>query len=517
MVANDNSKRSRAAYRPIGIEVPGVALNGAWCRQLLMLQISLYCLALALVSGCRGTAEQKGVVAKEDVARPSGNQGPEAVSDAGPKRQARPRVTILSHEFDDQMLAKLKAQGPLQAVWLRGQFTDEYLKKIIGQFPDMEDLSVQGSEITDAGIAEIARLKRLRKLSLFEVSVTEAGLAHIATMGRLEHLLLCSFERIDDSGLKKLGEVESLRYLALSYPDMTAESLKFLQGLKGLETLSLKDATITGEGLRAARSLKNFTEISLDGCSVTAAGMQCITSLPNLRRLSMWRWGIKADILKLIRTSASIEELTLHAWHIRALAPVGQMPRLRRLRLQGHEFVGKGLGGLGRPKSLETLELRGLELRHADVTALASLTWLRSLDLLHTTEGELGSLLEKLRGLDMLHTIGLHGMGSGDSVVAYLADFKALREVDLSNATITDAGVAKLASLMNLRKLNLMKTEITDDSVDQLVVLRNLRTLDVRRTGISRRGLQRLRRELPTTVVLPEKSTQENAPITDGQ
>jgi len=49
-----------------------------------------------------------------------------------------------------------------------------------------------------------------------------------------------------------------------------------------------------------------------------------------------------------------------------------------------------------------------------------------------------------------------------DSTLAFVADFKNLRELDLDNTQITDAGLKTLAALPELQRLRISKTRVTD-------------------------------------------------------
>ena len=91
--------------------------------------------------------------------------------------------------------------------------------------------------ITDAGLAHVAGLVELRRLSLTNTDVTDAGLAHLKGLARLESLNL---ERTK----------------------VTDEGLKHLLGLTKLQTLKLQGTAVTREGAQKVRE-------ALPGCKIS--------------------------------------------------------------------------------------------------------------------------------------------------------------------------------------------------------------------------------------------------------
>ncbi len=75
----------------------------------------------------------------------------------------------------------------------------------------MELISAPFSDVTDAGLAHLGRLKSLESLSL-PTPITDAGLAHLAGLTNLTTLEL-NGSKLDGSGLKSLRGLVHLRDL----------------------------------------------------------------------------------------------------------------------------------------------------------------------------------------------------------------------------------------------------------------------------------------------------------------
>jgi YHS domain-containing protein/uncharacterized membrane protein len=84
-------------------------------------------------------------------------------------------------------------------------------------------LNLAGTKVTDAGLAELARMPNLQRLRLERTAVTDAGLAHLANHQKLEYLNLWG-TGISDAGLEPLTRLPSLRQLYLWRTNVTPDT-----------------------------------------------------------------------------------------------------------------------------------------------------------------------------------------------------------------------------------------------------------------------------------------------------
>jgi len=177
-----------------------------------------------------------------------------------------------------------------------GPFTDEGLRLLAG-ITRLEELSIaSGAGITDGGMAHIARLPGLNRLSLMTNGVTSDGLAHLATMKSLERLAL-SFPNVDTvavAGVNHLNALTNLKNLDVSDVVQDHAGLD-LSSLKRLERLSImignrgpkhRKQAYRDEDLASLDNLTRLVSLQFGNSpAFTDAGMAHIANLNALERL----------------------------------------------------------------------------------------------------------------------------------------------------------------------------------------------------------------------------------------
>ena len=115
--------------------------------------------------------------------------------------------------------------------------------------------------VTDAGLAQLKVLFRLRMLDLERARITDAGLAHLVGLNGLEELDL-TITRISDKGLEHLKGLTNLRELCLDRTQVTDAGLEHLMGLKNLRKLNLSSTKVTQAGIDRLRLAR--PELAID-------------------------------------------------------------------------------------------------------------------------------------------------------------------------------------------------------------------------------------------------------------
>jgi RNA polymerase sigma factor (sigma-70 family) len=178
------------------------------------------------------------------------------------------------------------------------QATDNLLKKI-PDFPFAFGVCLPSTEVTDAGMKEIAKLRNLSALMLIDTKVTDLGLRKIATLSSLRFLYLDQ-TKVTDAGLKELAALKNLQVLSLDQTKITDVGLKELGNLKDLRLLSLDKTNVTDTGLKELGNLKNLRLLSLDQTEVTDAGLKELGNLKNLARLHLHGTNVTDTGLRLL-------------------------------------------------------------------------------------------------------------------------------------------------------------------------------------------------------------------------
>jgi hypothetical protein len=119
-----------------------------------------------------------------------------------------------------------------------------------------------GIQLTDLGLAKLARLTHLRRLDISGAKITSSGLQSLAKLPQLERLSLWNCVNIDDSAATQLATFTSLKALDLSSTAIGDPGLDRLSALPELELLYVTDTRISPQGLEAFHSRRKITFVS---------------------------------------------------------------------------------------------------------------------------------------------------------------------------------------------------------------------------------------------------------------
>ena len=147
--------------------------------------------------------------------------------------------------------------------------------------------------LTDMYIGNLERVKDLPSLRLVETDVTDAGLPELTRLKNLTHLEFTG--RLSDTGLAHLGEMTQLRQLHLQRTGLVTDAgLKHLKGLTNLESLMLTGCKVTDAGLEHLKGMTKLEKLDLSETDVSDAGLEHLQGLTNLRLLTLKRTSVTA-------------------------------------------------------------------------------------------------------------------------------------------------------------------------------------------------------------------------------
>jgi hypothetical protein len=125
-------------------------------------------------------------------------------------------------------------------------------------------LDLSESKVSDAGIRELKDATNIHSLKVDGTVITDEGLATIASMTELVELSL-SNTRVTDSGLRRLKGLQKLRFLYLTHTPITDEGLIHLCDLRALEQVAIGWGDVTPEGAARLQALIPHVEVSRVG------------------------------------------------------------------------------------------------------------------------------------------------------------------------------------------------------------------------------------------------------------
>jgi hypothetical protein len=159
----------------------------------------------------------------------------------------------------------------------------EYLRLV----PELETLQLEKTKISDAGLAHLAPLKSLRFLSLEQCEqITGVGLKSVGEAAPLADLRLTGCSNVGDAAMEHIGRIRSLTHLFLSGTAVGDAGLARLSTLENLEYLQIENCpNVTDEGLTQLSQLPRLQTLFVGGCPhVTDEGVARLQAArPNFR------------------------------------------------------------------------------------------------------------------------------------------------------------------------------------------------------------------------------------------
>jgi Leucine-rich repeat (LRR) protein len=118
-----------------------------------------------------------------------------------------------------------------------------------------------GIQLTDLGVAKLAKLTKLRRLDISGARMTPTGLKALTSLP-LERLSLWNCSGLDDSAAPEFAALPKLSILDLSYTSASDATLKSLAALPNLKFLYLTDTKVTPAGVEAFRKQRPASFVS---------------------------------------------------------------------------------------------------------------------------------------------------------------------------------------------------------------------------------------------------------------
>jgi Leucine-rich repeat (LRR) protein len=285
----------------------------------------------------------------------------------------------------------------------------------LAQLPHLQELTLKSTDITDAGLAPIGNLRRLRSLELRNNrGITGNGLADLARLRHLESLDLTD-TKVRDDGVAQLSRLANLQSLKLPTKGVTGVGFDDERGWVKLSMLR-PGIDLTDDGLRYIGRIRSLKSLTLSGIAVSDDGLLHLTGLRNLEEL--------------IVSGTRITD-----WGMRH---IGRLDGLKSLTVSGTRVTDDGLLHLGELRKLEVLTIPSKGITDAGLEHIKDLTELRSLNLqwTDTTDAGLAHLVElpKLEYLNVQHT------RISDAGLEYVKEMKRLRRFDPIETRVSSRG-----------------------------------------------------------------------------
>jgi hypothetical protein len=192
-----------------------------------------------------GTWKEDKVTADAGTTGAPADAAAKAGDDAGPPQEVLPQVAAAAPAVLDQIKAAGAQALPLcqgsnlltiEFVSSAATTTDQQIDLLSKVAPQLYDLNLAGTKVTDEGLKALDNMTNLHRLHLEKTAVTDAGLAHLKNLSNLEYLNLYH-TAVSDAGVEQLQGLKKLKNVYLwesKVTDAGADNLK-----KALPTLSV--------------------------------------------------------------------------------------------------------------------------------------------------------------------------------------------------------------------------------------------------------------------------------------
>jgi len=437
------------------------------------------------------------------------------------------------------------ARFQIQAIDLSGNpvIRDEDLK-LLAELRHIETAKIDGTSVTDRGLAHLKTLSTLKQLDLGAMQVDEATLAAIgralpdceikqsltnqretaswvlANNGRVtvttpDGVVLSSLrteadlpqgpftirgvrftgqDSVDDEALSHFRGLAKLEQLYLSDTGITDQGIEHLLGCTGLRSLDLSNTKVTDSGVRQLARLPSLKQLYLAGTDTTAQGLRSLIQLPELTHLSLARTKVSDADLVHLKGIDSLAWLSLAGTSSTdaAIQPLSALRDLRELFLKETQISDAGIEEL-------SASLSGCRViaDAPDPQRLAARWVLRQRGTAGIEVDGQVQLLQRETDLPrdacLLRTIDLSSLDKlRANELAKLDSCAGLVELNLGDTETSDRALATIAKLSNLKNLDLSGTRVTDKGLSDLAQLEQLESLDLSRTRINGKGFSAL-------------------------
>ncbi len=238
-------------------------------------------------------------------------------------------------------------------------------------------LDLSRSGVSDEGVKHLIAFPQLTELNLAETRVSNAGLVSVAEVKTLRSLTLGNLRGVDDTGVKHLSSLKELQALAITACPVTDLVFATLAELDGIETLNLSNCPdIYGKGFQLLTTkghFKNLRELQVSGSKFGNYGMDQLNKLPQLEILRASRCEMAGATIMGLNGCDRLKVLDLsgNSFFDDNMKIVSRLKNLEELRLaQMNGLTDECLNSLKIMKSLKVLDLEGTRVTESAVKLL---------------------------------------------------------------------------------------------------------------------------------------------------
>jgi serine/threonine protein kinase/Leucine-rich repeat (LRR) protein len=406
------------------------------------------------------------------------------------------------------------------------------------------EIHLDGTAITDDGVASLAKIKSLRKIDLGALQIAPGPIAlvkqelpgiaiiekqtdqwktanwvlqqggNVTAMlpdGRelsgivnpiqlpkgkfsLTAIHIVDNPKIVDADLEQVRGLSQLKVLNVAGSSVTDAGIAHVIGCTQLRDLDLSRTKITNVGTSLIARIQSLRQLHVAGTEMSGAGLQHLNLLAALTHLSLAQTKVVDDDIILLKGINDLQWLSLSGTGITDAAQLklAELKSLQELHVDNSKTTDAGLEEL-RKRLPDCKKIVGDE---PDKQRLA-LRWVVTLGGVGTIAGADGAveIREKAdvpRDDCRLLSVDVRDLGTTVSKLDFLNGCTDLQILNLVNTDIDNRAVEDVGNLTSLTHLYLANTNIRESGLAPLSQLKNLEVLDLSGRSISSAGLKHL-------------------------
>ena len=210
--------------------------------------------------------------------------------------------------YSFKYLTRLQSLERLSAFGSR--FTDQGVEKLRA-LPKLAAVDLSYTQLSDAGMARLAEMKQLARILIAGPKITNLGLERIWEMPELEGLWFAEMRSVDGRGIVGLAKLPKLTKLWMGDVSIADDQLRELTALKRLVHFGLEGSKITDAGLDSVKLFRELTILGLSRTSITDGGLRSLVDLSRLEDLRLSNTGISDRGLESLEKMRTLKILNL--------------------------------------------------------------------------------------------------------------------------------------------------------------------------------------------------------------
>ena len=173
------------------------------------------------------------------------------------------------------------------------------------RIPDTTTIHIEQKPITDPDLELLRDNPNITNLLLDESEITDSGIATITTLPNLFHLRVRS--KVTDTCIDDLLRIESLKVLNLPYADFTDEGLQRLANHPRIELLRLRSPRVTDASMLAISEMQSLAFLHFIEIPITDVGLEAFYKAEQLQSLYLDDCGItNSGLSKLLKNQPAL-------------------------------------------------------------------------------------------------------------------------------------------------------------------------------------------------------------------